>query len=89
VTTTEVEWDDVTRTHAMALELHRLNLHDCGLPLSVCQAAENEFEFEAEGPYRCHATTAVVKAHERLGDDVEAPRALEFVPRLRNGGRRS
>ena len=87
MTTTEVEWDDETRSKAMALEFYRASLcPNCGLPADVCQAGANEFAFEADGPYRCHARTAVSEARARVGEDVKAPEALMFKPRLKDGG---
>lgn len=86
MTTIEAEWDDLTRTQALALEKYRDGLcHNCGLPIAVCQSGENEFAFEADGPYRCHAATAVIRSRSRLGDEVEAREALTYIPRLRTG----
>lgn len=87
MTTTEVEWDPETRGVALALEHHRAGLcPTCGMfPAAVCQAAANEFGFEAHGPFRCFATTAVVEARERMGEDVRAPAALMFTPQLKDG----
>lgn len=89
MTTTEVEWDEDTRTAALALEQYRRTLcESCGRPRSVCQSAENEFAFEADGPYRCHAATVVIDARERMGEDVHAPAALTFNARLKDGAGR-
>lgn len=86
MTTTEVEWDEDTRAAALALKHYQATLcPNCGQPMSVCQSADNEGMYDAGLPYRCHATTAVIDAQERMGDDVHAPAALMFSPTLRNG----
>lgn len=88
MTTTEVEWDAETRGAALALRGYQAGLcPTCQMfPAAVCQAAANEFGFEAHGPFRCFATTAIVDARERMGEDVRAPSALMFVPMLKDGG---
>lgn len=48
----------------------------CGFPAEVSQAPDNEFAFEGDGPYRCHARTALLREAERMGDEVQFPEAL-------------
>lgn len=86
MTRTEPEWDDLDRDIAVGLEMHEAGIcGSCGYPRSVCQSADNEFRFEADGPYRCHATTAMEKARERhITKDTDAPRALSWVPLLKS-----
>jgi hypothetical protein len=52
------------------------------MPKHVCQDNANEFAFGADGPYRCHATTAVLRAQQRHGE-TEHDRALHWVPVMR------
>lgn len=88
VTTTEVEWDEETRTRALALDAYRRSLCPCGcgFPASVSQAPDNEDRFDAGLPYRCHVRTAIAKAAERLrAADVDAPEGLLFAPTLMEG----
>ncbi len=84
MTRTEPEWDDATRDAALALEAHEADLcSSCGMPRSVCHAPENADRFRAEGPDRCHATTAVIAARERHGE-TNQPQALNWLPVLQD-----
>lgn len=53
------------------------------MPKEICQSSDNEFAFTADGPFRCHATTAVLRAQQRLGE-AEHDRALSWAPVLRS-----
>ena len=84
MTRTEPEWDADSRDQAMGLEMYEDGLcKSCRMPRSVCHAPENSDRFAAEGPDRCHATTAVVAARERHGE-TNQPQALNWVPVLRD-----
>lgn len=62
----------------MSLELYEAGLcGSCGLPRHVCH--DPDTEWVAEGPDRCHATTAVIRAKERHGD-TNQPQALSWQP---------
>jgi hypothetical protein len=88
VSQAEVEWDDATRTHALAFIRYQNSLCPvCGGPAAECQDGDNENKFDAGLPFRCHRATAVIEARKRMGDDVPAPEALRFVPTLRKGVR--
>lgn len=78
MTRREPEWNQAARDAAMALEEHEADrCGSCGMPRSVCQSADQEFT--ADGPYRCHATTAVMVAKERHGETAQ-PEALHWIP---------
>lgn len=78
MTTLEAEWDAESRSWALALEAYEGSLCPCGCgyPASVSQDPANEDRFTADLPIRCHARTALVRAQERVSDDVKAPEAL-------------
>jgi hypothetical protein len=61
VTTTlaEPEWDEETRSLVLAYDAVDM-CQKCGRPASICQAAEHQFDWVADDPIRCHATTAVL-----------------------------
>ncbi len=86
MTTAEAEWDETTRNAAMALEHYEASLCPCGCghPAQVAQDGDNEFRFEVDGPYRCHARTALSKAREGQSEDVDAPDALLWSSRLKD-----
>ena len=84
MTRRDPEWTQADRDVAMALEDYEAQrCGSCGLPKSICHAKENSDRFVAEGPDRCHATTAVIAARERHGE-TNQPQALNWVPVLRD-----
>lgn len=85
----EPEYDEQTRAWILADErAEGLTCSLCGLPVSVCQAMENEDGFEAEPPIRCHAATALIRYQEKYGDDVPQSGALRWTtPRLKGSER--
>lgn len=82
MTRREPEWDQWSRDAAIALEMHEDGLcGSCGLPRSICHDPKNAGRFRAEGPDRCHASTAVMIAQERHGE-TNQPKALSWQPVL-------
>lgn len=83
MTTIEPEWDDQAREQAEALEIYEATLcPSCKQPAHICQDPANEFAFEADGPYRCHASTVLEKAADNYGEGADSP-ALLWSSRLR------
>lgn len=83
MTTTEPEWDESSRSWAMALGEYEdfQTCPRCGLPKDVCQAAENEGRFETEPPIRCFAATALHNFAKNYEDD---PALIWTTPMLRS-----
>ena len=64
------EWDDDTRSLALALELYDDGCCTlCGQPSWICQATENQDSFIVPAPVRCHATTALHQAQARVTEE--------------------
>lgn len=85
MTTVDPEWDDDARAQALALELNQKGLCPCGCgELAVdSQNPDNEFAYEADGPYRCHARTTISKAQAGFSD-ADQQEALLWGVRLKN-----
>jgi hypothetical protein len=54
----------------------------CGLPTSICRAAENQFRFEATQE-RCHATWRLAQAQSAQGGDDVSKQATAWSAQLR------
>ena len=68
----------------LALAHYRASLCPlCGLPVEVCTALENEGQFVIDGPTRCHKSTALAVATNKLKPDHPYKEALMFSAGLR------
>lgn len=62
----------------VALEIYEATLCGlCELPRRICQDPNRKWA--GDGPYRCHASTAVMAAQERHGE-TNQPKALHWQP---------
>jgi hypothetical protein len=82
----EPEWDEATRD--LALGLDGVDLCTvCGGPAYLCQDPEREFDWEAQAPVRCHATTAILARQKGVTEQTNPnAAALTWRVRLRNRG---
>jgi hypothetical protein len=61
----EPEWDEETRSLALALDDVDL-CPVCSGPAYLCQDPANEFSFHVPPPVRCHRQTALLEAQKQV-----------------------
>jgi hypothetical protein len=77
----EPEWDQATRDVALALDGVDL-CPVCHGPAYLCQDASREFDWIAQPPVRCHATTAI-RARQKGVTEQTNPHADALIWRVR------
>lgn len=67
-TMAEPEWDEETRNLVLANDQVDL-CPRCGRPTFICQDPANQFNWKAQPPVRCHATTALRLAQKGVTEE--------------------
>jgi len=82
----EPEWDEETRSLALALDDVRM-CSVCGGPAYLCQDPERQDDWVAEAPVRCHAQTARLQRAKGVTEETNPHvSALSFPVRLVDRG---
>mgnify|MGYP005990682873 CR=1 FL=1 len=84
-TLAEPEWDDRTRDLALAFDDWD-ECPVCGGPAELCQDPERQFDWRVPEPTRCHRTTALREAQDKVTEATNPhTNALIWGTTLREG----